>query len=216
MSDSAGAATRSGGGFRSIEVNSLHRTQRYKLFMGSVVPRPIALVSTLNASGKVNLAPFSNFVVVSTTASLLAFSIGSGNDGAREGSDQFDEKDTLRNIRANGEFVINTVPDTLAQQVEACARYYPPDVSEVEQTGLTLLASHVIRTPRIAETKIQFECRLHSMPLYGDSHLVIGQVVLMHAVEGLVRDFRIDPQEYGPLGRLSGKTYSRLGELIRV
>ena len=116
MSDTAGAMAQ--GTYRSIELESLHRTQRYKLFMGSVVPRPIAFVSTLNA----NVAPFSNFVVVSTTASLLAFSVGSGADGARERSDEYDEKDILRNIHSNGEFVINTVPDTLAHQVEACAR----------------------------------------------------------------------------------------------
>lgn len=216
MSEAVSDTAQSEDGYRSIRLESLHRTQRYKLFMGSVVPRPIALVSTLNAGGKVNVAPFSNFVVVSTSAALLAFSIGSGDDGAREGSDQYDEKDTLRNIRANGEFVINTVPDTLAHQVEACARYHPPDVSEADETGLNLLPSSVIRTPRIAECKVQFECRLHSMPVYGDSHLVIGHVVLMHARDGLVRDFRIDPQEYAPLGRLVGKTYCRLGELIRI
>ncbi len=184
--------------------------QRYKLFMGSVIPRPIAFVCSQNDYGKTNVAPFSNFMVISAGSSLLAFSVGS------EASADEREKDTLRNVRATGEFVINTVPAGLAEQVQACSQNYPPEISEAEATGLTLIPSSLVKTPRVAETKIQFECKVHSIVPFGGPHLVVGKVVLMHAQKGLVNDFKIDPQSYQPLGRIGGRTYCRLGDLINV
>jgi len=198
------------GNFESLAPAQASGAQRYKLFMGSVIPRPIAFVCTLNADGKVNVAPFSNFMVVSSSESLLAFSVGPDSSEAPR------EKDTLRNARAAGEFVVNTVPVALAGTVQKCSQNFPPDVSEVEAAGLTLIPSEKIKTPRIAETRIQFECRLHSILPFGDAHLVVGQVLLMHAQRGLVRDFKIDPGEYTPLGRIGGRTYCGLGELIHV
>ncbi len=183
---------------------------RYKLFMGSVIPRPIAFVCSLNDAGKTNVAPFSNFMVVSASASLLAFSVGS------EASAGDREKDTLHNVRQRGEFVINTVPVHLASQVQQCSETYPPETSEAEITGLTLIPSEKIATPRVAETRIQFECRVHSIVPFGGPHLIVGQVLLMHAERGLVKDYKIDPLEYAPLGRIGGRTYCRLGELIQA
>jgi flavin reductase (DIM6/NTAB) family NADH-FMN oxidoreductase RutF len=197
-------------GFESFVPAEATGPQRYKLFMGSVIPRPIAFVCSVNENGKTNVAPFSNFMVISAGASLLAFSVGS------EAAAGDREKDTLRNVRANGEFVINTVPEALAAQVQTCSENFPPDVSEVEVAGLTLIPSSRIRTPRIAETRIQFECKLHSIVPFGGPHLIVGQVLLMHAERGLVTDYKIDPRRYGPLGRIGGRTYCRLGELIDV
>jgi flavin reductase (DIM6/NTAB) family NADH-FMN oxidoreductase RutF len=196
--------------FESLDPSAANGAERYKLFMGSVIPRPIAFVCTRNAHGKINVAPFSNFMVVSSSESLLAFSVGP------ESSDSPREKDTLRNARANGEFVINTVPMALAEKVQKCSQSFPPDVSEVEEVGLTLIPSVKINTPRIAETRVQFECQLHSILPFGDANLVIGRVVLMHAEQGLVRDYKIDPGKYTPLGRIGGRTYCGLGELIHV
>jgi flavin reductase (DIM6/NTAB) family NADH-FMN oxidoreductase RutF len=197
-------------GFESFVPSEATGPQRYKLFMGSVIPRPIAFVSSISENGKINVAPFSNFMVISAGASLLAFSVGS------EASVNDREKDTLRNVRANGEFVINTVPAALAAQVQTCSETFPPGISEAEATGLTLIASERIRTPRVAETRVQFECRLHSIVPFGGPHLVVGQVLLMHAKQGLVEDYKIDPERYEPLGRIGGRTYCRLGPLIHV
>ena len=122
----------------------------------------------------------------------------------------------MRNARANGEFVVNTVPVALAERVQKCSQNFPPGVSEVEEAGLTLIPSVKIATPRIAETRVQFECRLHSILPFGDANLVIGQVLLVHARRGLVRDYKIDPGEYTPLGRIGGRTYCSLGNLIHV
>ena len=204
----ADAAT--AGDFESLLPSEASGAERYKLFMGSVIPRPIAFVCTQNANGTTNVAPFSNFMVVSSSESLLAFSVGP------ESSVNPREKDTLRNARANGEFVVNTVPVALAERVQKCSQNFPPGVSEVEEAGLTLIPSVKIATPRIAETRVQFECRLHSILPFGDANLVIGQVLLVHARRGLVRDYKIDPAEYTPLGRIGGRTYCSLGNLIHV
>ncbi|MDX3905826.1 MAG: flavin reductase family protein [Pigmentiphaga sp.] len=198
------------GEFEPIALGPIERLQRYKILMGSVVPRPIALVSTLNAAGGVNAAPFSNFMVVSTSPALLAFAVGS------EGRASNTEKDTLRNVRMSGEFVVNTVPDTLAETVQACGQAFLPEVSEVDALGLTTVPSSMIRTPRVAETLVQFECRLHSIVRLGESHLVVGEAVMAHARIGLVRDYKVDIRAYGPLGRVGGRVYCRIGELIKV
>ncbi|VCU68808.1 Flavin reductase like domain protein [Pigmentiphaga humi] len=194
-------------GFSPEPLNGL---QRYKVLMGSIVPRPIALVSSLGEDGTVNAAPFSNYMALSTSAMLVGFSVGS------EGREARHDKDTLRNIRANSEFVINTVSDAMAHQVQTCGKDFPPDVSEIDAAGFSTLPSAVIKTPRIAESKIHFECRLHSIVPFGDSNLVVGQVVWVHAAEGLLNDFKVDLAAYAPLGRLGGRVYCRIGELIKA
>jgi flavin reductase (DIM6/NTAB) family NADH-FMN oxidoreductase RutF len=207
---STGPAAAAAREFDTIEPAAASGPERYRLFMGSVIPRPIALVCSLNDRGGTNVAPFSNFMVVSASAALVAFSIGSeAGAGDRE-------KDTLHNVRQRKEFVINTVPAGLARQVQDCSKTYPPEVSEAEENGLTLIASSAIATPRIAETKIQFECRLHSIVPFDGPHLIVGRVVLVHAEHGLVQDYKIDPTRYSPLGRIGGRTYCTLGELIHV
>ena len=196
--------------FETLEPAAASGAERYRLFMGSVIPRPIALVCSLNDQGRTNVAPFSNFMVVSASSALVAFSVGS-EAGAGER-----EKDTLHNVRQRGEFVINTVPVELARPVQDCSKTYPPEVSEAEETGLTLIPSSVIATPRVVQSKIQFECRLHSVVPFDGPHLVVGRVVLVHAERGLVQDYKIDPARYAPLGRIGGRTYCTLGELINV
>jgi flavin reductase (DIM6/NTAB) family NADH-FMN oxidoreductase RutF len=193
--------------FESIRFDSLDKPQRYKLFMGTIIPRPIAFVSSLGPNGVVNAAPFSNFISLSATSSLLGFSVAVGARGA---------KDTLVNIEAMREFVINTVPVELAHQVQASAQDVPSEVSEVDLTGLGLLPSTLIRTPRIAQTKIQLECELYSITEFETARLIAGRVVMMHARTGLVHDHKVDPRAYDPLGRLGGRTYCRIGDIIDV
>ena len=194
--------------FDAIDLEPLDRQSRYKLFMGSIVPRPIAVVTTLSDAGVVNAAPFSNFMALSTEGSLLAFSVGAEPRS-------FDRcKDTLRNIHANGEFVINFMSDERARDIQNISRWRPPDVSEIAEVGWSLIASQLVLAPRVREAVIQIECKLHSITDFGESRLVAGKALRFHAREGVIKDCKIDLAKYRPLGRLSGRLYCKLGELI--
>lgn len=195
--------------FEQFDLNGFDPLHRYKLLTGTVIPRPIAFVTTLNDDGGVNAAPFSEFMIFATSPGLLGFSSGMG---------RFGEKDTVVNIKRTGEFVINTVPECLADDVQGCAEELPRNVSEIENRNLALLPSHSIKTPRVARSKIQFECRLHRLVELGagPNTIVIGEIVLVHARRGLVRNAKVDPAEYAPLGRIGGRRYCKLGEFIDV
>jgi flavin reductase (DIM6/NTAB) family NADH-FMN oxidoreductase RutF len=197
------------GGYDRLSLDGMSRRERYKLLTGSVIPRPIAFVTTLNENRSVNAAPFSQFIIIAADPGLLGFSVGPG--AARI-------KDTLRNVRRTGEFVINTVPEDLAATVQFCADHEIPDQSELELAGLTPLASELVATPRVAETLIQFECRLERIVEFGSAPnaLVVGRVVLMHARHGLVRDGRVDAAACRMLGRIGGRNYCRVREFIAV
>ena len=196
-------------GYESIQPDTLDRTRRYKLFTGSVIPRPIALVTSLGETGVVNAAPFSQFVIVAVDPGLLGFSIGPGPRGY---------KDTLRNVMREREFVINTVPWALAAIVQRCGEDFPPEVSEIEVNKLELLRSERVKAPRVAASKVQFECSLERIIEVGDApnHFVIGKVVLVHVEDGLLTDFKIDTRRYDPLARIGGRTFARLGEIVSI
>ena len=196
-----------GNTFEAIDMASLTEKQRYTLLMGSIVPRPIAFVSTINDDGLVNVAPFSAFMSISAINSLVAISINLRASGT---------KDTVRNIKSRGEFVINTVPTSMAHQVQACSQAFGPDISEVDEIGLTLIPSQSIATPRIAESKIHFECKLHSSARYESADLFVGKVILMHALTGLVSDYKVSLELYTPIGRLGGRRFCEVGDIIEV
>lgn len=187
----------------------MNQLERYKFLTGSIIPRPIAFVTTLNEDGTVNAAPFSEFVIVATSPGILGFSSGTGISGT---------KDTVVNIRRTGEFVINTVPEHLAIPVQECAEELPRNVSEIDKVNLKLLPSEKISVPRVAESRIQFECTVNTILEFGSkpNSFVIGDIRLVHAQTGLVRDSKIDPREYKPLGRIGGRRYVKLGEFIDV
>lgn len=195
--------------FEEFDLAGFDKLARYKLLTGTVVPRPIAFVTTLNDDGSVNAAPFSEFMIFATSPGLLGFSSGVG---------KFGEKDTVANIRRTGEFVINTVPEHLAHEVQGCAEELPRNDSEVLRQKLALLPSRKIAVPRVAESRVQFECRVHRLIELGSgpNTIVVGEIVLVHAQRGLVRESKVDPREYKPLGRIGGRRYCTLGELIDV
>jgi flavin reductase (DIM6/NTAB) family NADH-FMN oxidoreductase RutF len=192
--------------FDRLELAGRGFVERYRLLNGSVIPRPIAFVSTQNQDGTVNAAPFSSFMIVSVEAGLLAFSVGPSGT----------PKSTLLNVRRNRAFVINTVPEELARQVQLCGEDQEPGVAKIELAGLRVLPSEKIETPRIAESKVQFECKLHSILQFGESHTVVGEIVLMHVRQDVMRDGKIDPLKYGPLGRIAGRNYCAVRDLISV
>jgi flavin reductase (DIM6/NTAB) family NADH-FMN oxidoreductase RutF len=188
--------------FETIDPGQMSRAENYRLLTGSVIPRPIAFVTTLNTDGSVNAAPFSQFIIISTQPGMLAFSSGEGSRGT---------KDTVVNARRTGEFVISTVPEAMAQVVQHCAEELPRNVSETQRFGIGLLPSQVVHTPRIASSDVQFECTLERIVEFGNgpNSLVVGLVRRMHVRSGLLLgDGRIDHQRYQPLG-----TFGRIIDL---
>ncbi len=195
--------------FDHIDLSVLSRADRYKLLTGAVIPRPIAFVTTLGPGGLVNAAPFSQFIILAADPGLLAFSIGPKPGGP---------KDTLTNVKALPEFVINTVPQGWEEIVQAASEEFAPEVSEVEKLGLETLPSTHVRPPRLKGSQVQFECRLEQIAQFGDApnHFVVGRVVVMHVESGLAKDSKIDPKAYSTIGRIGGRNYVRPGEVVHV
>lgn len=182
-----------------IDPLNMTAKQNYKLLIGSVVPRPIAWVSTLSSEGVANLAPFSFFTVVSRNPPMLAFSVGEGVE-ERAGT----VKDTLQNIRDNQEFVINIVTAPLANKMVKSGEHVPSEVDEFEYAGLTATESLAVSVPRLLEAPINMECKLHDIIQLGDDHLVIGRLVKFHVKDELYQHGRINLEKLAPIGRLAG------------
>jgi flavin reductase (DIM6/NTAB) family NADH-FMN oxidoreductase RutF len=196
-----------------IDPNKQSKQANYKLLIGSVLPRPIAFVSTLNEEGKVNAAPFSFFTVVSTEPPMISITCMRKPDGQM--------KDTARNIARQKEFVVHTVDRENVHLVNDTATDFPAEISEVDMVGLQLLPSTAIQTPRIMETKVQMECILNQMiPLGGsdfpNADLIIGEIVQFHIQDDLYTQGRIDTQKLTPVARLAGSAYSHLGEIFSI
>jgi flavin reductase (DIM6/NTAB) family NADH-FMN oxidoreductase RutF len=182
----------------------------YKLMIGMIVPRPIAFVSSVDAAGVRNLAPFSYFTACSSNPPVVCFCTT-----IRSGQQPY--KDTLRNIEATGEFVVNIVSEEFAAQMNMCSADVPPEVDEFALSGLTPLASDFVKPPRVAESKVQMECRLHQIVRVsekpGGGVLVLGEVLRFHVLESLFDDqksgYKIDPDKLLAIGRMGGPTYTR-------
>ena len=176
---------------------------RYKLLCGVVIPRPIALVTTLDANGAVNAAPFSFFNVFSENPPLVVL-------GLQHKPDQ-SPKDTTRNIHREGEFVVNMVDEALASSMNDCAVDFPAGESEVTAVGLATLPSVDIRVPRLAAAPFALECKRSVSLAFGPQReLLVGEVLRIHAREGLVdaTNMYIDLEAYRPIGRLFGNLYT--------
>lgn len=197
-----------------INPDKLEPQQRYKLMIGGVVPRPIAFVSTVDRQGARNVAPFSFFNAVCFNPIILAFF------PIRYKKDT-EVKDTARNIRETGEFVINVSTEHIAEQVNAASGRYERNVDEFEKTGLTGRPSIVVKPPGVAESPIQFECTLENMVAVGEDRggadAVFGRVVHIHIEDHLIsEDYKIDVQSLKPIARLAGNAYSKLGEIFEI
>ncbi|RMH61092.1 MAG: flavin reductase family protein [Calditrichaeota bacterium] len=182
----------------------------YKLMIGSILPRPIAFVSTISTEGVYNVAPFSFFTGITSKPPTICFApTRRGTDGA--------EKDTLKNIRDTGEFVINIVNEAIVEAMNNAATEYPPEYDEFKETGLTPGPSEIVRAPRVEESPINMECRLMQIieigpPEPGGGFLIIGEIVLFHIRDELLNNGRIDTGKLQPVGRLAGAEYTKLGE----
>ena len=175
----------------------------YKVLIGSIVPRPIAFVSTISPAGVHNLAPFSFFNAVCGDPPMVAFST----------SFREPRKDTYVNIKANGEFVVNIVSEEIAEKMNLASGEYPHGIDEFEKSGLTPVVSDLIRPPRVKECHVSMECKLGrildlSIRPNGGS-LIIGEVIRFHVNDAIADNFRIDPDKLRAIGRMGGNEYTR-------
>lgn len=191
---------------RTLDPAQIEPKDIYKLMIGMIVPRPIAFVSTIDAAGIRNLAPFSYFTACSSNPPVVCFCTS-----VRTGPRPY--KDTLLNVEATGEFVVNIVSEEIATQMNRCSADVPPDVDEFELSGLTAIASDLVKPPRVAESKVQMECRLHQIVRVSDQPgggiLVLGQVLRFHVLESLLDGYKIAPDLLNAIGRMGGPSYTR-------
>lgn len=192
-----------------IRPEELEAEESYKLLTGMVVPRPIAWITTLSASGSVNLAPFSAFTFVSPKPPMLAVSIGH-----KAGI----YKDTAQNILRTEEYVVHIADQPLIEAVHASAVEHPPDVSEAEMLGLETVPSEKVAPPRVAAAPIALECRLRHVMEFGEtrSRLIVGEVLLIHVRDGLAHAGKIDTRALNPICRIAGPNYATLGEIVTL
>jgi len=193
------------------EPNAQNVVETYHLLTGIVTPRPIAWVTTISASGIVNLAPFSFFNVFGANPPVVVFSPTLRRDGTK--------KDTLLNLEATGEFVVHSSVASLAEAVNLSSKEVPPDESEVELAGLHAIPSLKVKPPRIAEAPTAMECRvLQIIPTGTGSiagNLVIGEVVMIHAADDVLDGAgRIDPRKLQTVARLGGDFWCRTTDLF--
>lgn len=188
----------------TIDPGSIDPRDMHKLLIGSVVPRPIAFVSTVSADGVRNLAPFSFFNVVCSDPPVIAFTTS-----YRAGS----TKDTLHNVRDTREFVVNIVSEDFAEAMNATSGDYGPEIDEFIISGLTPIESELVKPPRVRESRVQMECRLHQLIVVSERPqggcLILGQVLRIHVADELLDGFRIDADKLRAIGRMGGNTYSR-------
>ncbi len=192
----------------TIDPDAQDHRNIYKLMIGAIVPRPIAFVSTISPEGVLNLAPFSFFTGISANPPVICFSPMVSGRGGVPG-----RKDTLANIEATREFVVNIVSEDFAERMNITSAEFPPEVDEFAASGLTPVASDLVQVPRVGESRINMECSLlyvlhvSARPLGGS--LVLGRVLRFHIADELIEGFRIDPDRLAAIGRMGGPTYTR-------
>lgn len=197
----------------TLDPQAMTTPDLYKLMIGTIIPRPIALVSTISEEGIFNLAPFSFFTGVSSNPPCLAVSIARKPNG--------EKKDTLKNIEATDQFVVNTTSEWLIEPLVHSAGDFPPEVDEMATVGLTPLPSVKVTPPRVKEAAVQFECENVGVLEVGEgdagsSTLVVGRILLAHVSAAAYKDGKIDFTALKPVARLGGITYSLIGQTFDI
>jgi flavin reductase (DIM6/NTAB) family NADH-FMN oxidoreductase RutF len=196
-----------------LDSAALSEREGYKLLIGSIVPRPIAFVTTLSQDGVLNAAPFSFFNIVSSNPPMVSVSVQRRNG---------EPKDTSRNAMETGEFVVHVTDESYIAKINETAANLPSEESEVPLAGLTPTASTKVAVPGVAEAKIRMECVMErSIPLGGEEgspacDLLIGRVVYFHLDEAVYENGYIDPVKLAPVARLAGSWYAKLGETFSI
>ncbi|MGP8251083.1 MAG: flavin reductase family protein [Terracidiphilus sp.] len=190
-----------------FDLEKIPASSTYKLLVGLVAPRPIALITSMDEAGHLNAAPFSAYNYLCTDPPIVAVGVTNRPD------QRFVPKDTARNIRRTGEFVVNVVTEDIAEKMNICATDFPPEMSEVDLAGFTTLPSLKVKPPRLAEAHAALECREYTTMEIGRSRIILGRVVSIY-----VEDRFVDPE--GPyiyadqlhsIGRMNG-----LGNYVRT
>jgi flavin reductase (DIM6/NTAB) family NADH-FMN oxidoreductase RutF len=191
-----------------FDFRTLPAQDRYKLLIGCIVPRPIALVTTIDPHGVVNAAPFSFFNVMGNDPPVVVLGIEQRPAGV--------PKDTVRNIRATREFVVNLVDEAIADPMNICAIDFPEGVDELVEAGLGAAPSVVVKPPHIAEAPVAFECTLlQEVPIGGPGRrlITVGEIVYCHVRDGIVDDrLHVDAAKLKLVGRLGGSGYTKLSD----
>jgi len=189
-----------------IDFSELGVYQRYKLMASLIVPRPIALITTLGEDGTINAAPFSMFNMLGEDPPIVMVSINRLHDG--------NLKDTAANILRTGEFVVHLTDEAMCKQMHACGDRLPSDVSELAHAGLHAVPSQSVKPPRIAEAPVAFECVLHEKLETASRYIFIGRVQWLAARDGLVDTelWRVRLQDYHPVGRFGASFYVKTSE----
>lgn len=189
-----------------VDFDRITAYQRYKLMASLIVPRPIALVTTLGPTGVVNAAPFSMFNMVGEDPPIVMLSINRLKDGRL--------KDTAANILRAGEFVVHMSDEPMAQKMHDCGESFPSDVSELTAVGLTPVPSLNVAPPRIAEAPVAFECLLHEKLETESRYVFIGRILRLAARDGLIDTvaWRVNLRDYHPVARFGASFYTRTNE----
>ncbi len=196
-----------------IDVPSTDVVKIYRTLVEVVTPRPIAWVTTIDAEGRINLAPFSFFNAFGANPPVVVFSPGLRRDGTK--------KDTLRNLEIVHEFVLNAAVEDLAEPMNATSKELPPGQSEAEYAGLALQPSTKVRPPRVAVSPVHMECRVRQIVPIGDGpiagNLVIGEVLLIHIDDSVLDSSgHVDPRKLRTIARLGGDYYCRSTDLFEM
>jgi flavin reductase (DIM6/NTAB) family NADH-FMN oxidoreductase RutF len=196
-----------------FDIQNTESSALYKLLTGTVIPRPIAWVATIDENGIDNLAPFSFFNVVSEDPPHIMFStVRTGNKN----------KDTLNNILANQQFVVNLVTEDLVEQMNTTSQPVAAEINEFELANVTPIESIYIKPKRVKESLVQFECEMvHHYFIEkhqnGGACIIIGKIITMHIDDSiLMENHKIDLEKYKPVARLAGSNYSKLGEIFSI
>jgi flavin reductase (DIM6/NTAB) family NADH-FMN oxidoreductase RutF len=193
-----------------IDFRELGAYERYKLMASLIVPRPIALVTTLGADGVVNAAPFSMFNMLGEDPPLVFISVNRLHDGRL--------KDTAANILRSGEFVVHLTDEAMSAQMHACGSALPPHQSELDHAGLTALPSRCVAPPRIAQAPVAFECVLHETLETDSRYVFLGRILWLAVRDGLVdaERWRVRLQDYHPVGRFGASFYVTTNERFAI
>jgi flavin reductase (DIM6/NTAB) family NADH-FMN oxidoreductase RutF len=192
---------------RDLDVKEAH-----DLLVGAVLPRPIAFVSTLGEHGIYNVAPFSYFTVVSSKPAVLGIGIGRKRDGTK--------KDTLVNIEFMRDFVVNTVTESLLEAMNQASGEYASHVDEFKEIGLTPCPSDLVRSPRVAESPVNMECRLMQILEFGQApriqSFVIGEIMRVHVQDEVWVNGVISADKLKAIGRLGEDLYCRTLDMFEM
>lgn len=192
----------------SIDPAELSERENYKLLIGSIIPRPIAFVTSLSVSEIINGAPFSFFNIVSSNPPMISVSIARKNGQM---------KDTARNITSSKEFVVHIVDEKNVRQINETAASLPPDQSELQIANLTAIPSTKVAVPGVKEAKVRMECKLYRhLELEGNADLLIGQIVQFHIEDSIYENGKINANGLSAVSRLAGHDYAIIGDVFEI